>query len=633
MMVVPRSSAKRRDLATALDLLEAESAGIDHLLGHNIIRHDLPHLVAVRPGLANITRSPIDTLWLNPLAFPRNPYHHLVKHYHDGRLQAGHVNDPEKDARLVFQVLRNQLAALTQQNADEPDAVAAFHFLTTRMENQGGFDAVFQEVRQAPAPSALAAREAISRLLAERACERRAEQTLKRLSSRQLGWPMAYALSWILVAGGDSVMPPWVRAQFREAALIVRHLRDTNCESPDCAWCSEKNDPVRALSRWFGFDAFRAEPVDDMGRPLQERIVDEAMRGESVLGILPTGTGKSVCYQIPALSKFDKTGALTVVISPLVALMADQVQGMARAGISSAVTVNGMLSMPERQDALDRVRLGEAAMLLISPEQLRSNSVRSVLAQREIGLWVLDEAHCVSKWGHDFRPDYRYVSRFIKESSGDEVPAPVLCLTATAKPEVVRDIRDHFQSRLERELMLLDGGAVRTNLSFEVRPTQRGTKLADILDVIEAKLPPDGASGAVVYCATRSETQRVADFLKQQGLSAERFHAGLTPEEKRDVQERFRIGELRIIAATNAFGMGIDKPDIRLVVHADIPGSLENYLQEAGRAGRDRARCQLRPAVRHRGCRAAVLAVGPLAPGQARNRCHSEGLDGGWTTE
>ncbi|WP_287064167.1 RecQ family ATP-dependent DNA helicase [Mesorhizobium sp.] len=400
---------------------------------------------------------------------------------------------------------------------------------------------------------------------------------------------MAYALSWILVAGGDSVMPPWVRAQFREAALIVRHLRDTNCESPDCAWCSEKNDPVRALSRWFGFNAFRAEPVDDMGRPLQERIVDEAMCGASVLGILPTGTGKSVCYQIPALSKFDKTGALTVVISPLVALMADQVQGMARAGISSAVTVNGMLSMPERQDALERVRMGEAAMLLISPEQLRSNSVRSVLAQREIGLWVLDEAHCVSKWGHDFRPDYRYISRFIKESAGDEAAAPVLCLTATAKPEVVRDIRDHFQSRLESELMLLDGGAVRTNLSFEVRPTQPGTKLADILDVIGAKLPQDGASGAVVYCATRSETQRVADFLKQQGLSAERFHAGLMPEEKRDIQERFRIGELRIIAATNAFGMGIDKPDIRLVVHGDIPGSLENYLQEAGRAGRDRA--------------------------------------------
>jgi ATP-dependent DNA helicase RecQ len=585
----PPILAGKRDLLAALDRLDVLSGDAGHVLGHNIIRHDLPHLSAARPSLQRLFQAPIDTLWLNPLAFPRNPYHHLVKHCQDGRLQAGHVNDPEQDARLVFQVLRNQLAALAEQNAGQPDAVAAFHFLATRMENPGGFDAVFRAVRGTAAPDAPAARDAIVRLLAGRACDLRLEQTLDRLASPQLGWPMAYALSWILVAGGDSVMPPWVRAQFREASLIVRHLRDTNCDSPGCAWCGERNDPVRALARWFGFDAFRAQPVDDEGRPLQERIVDEAMRGASILGILPTGTGKSVCYQIPALSKFDTTGALTVVISPLVALMADQVQGMARAGIASAVTVNGMLSMPERQDALDRVRLGEAAMLLISPEQLRSNSVRSVLAQREIGLWVLDEAHCVSKWGHDFRPDYRYVSRFIKEASGDEPAAPVLCLTATAKPEVVRDIRDHFKSRLDRELILLDGGATRENLSFEVRATQRATKLADILDVIEAKLPQDGASGAVVYCATRGETERVAEFLRQQGLAADRFHAGLTPEEKRDIQERFRVGTLRIIAATNAFGMGIDKPDIRLVVHGDIPGSLENYLQEAGRAGRDRA--------------------------------------------
>ena len=383
-------------------------------------------------------------------------------------------------------------------------------------------------------------------------------------------------------------MPPWVRMQFREAGLIVRHLRDTNCGDPACGWCSDKNDPNKALQRWFGFPAFRPEPVDEMGRPLQECIVAEAMAGRSVLGILPTGTGKSVCYQIPALSRFDKTGALTVVISPLVALMADQIQGLARAGIASAVTVNGMLSLPERHNALEKVRMGDAAILLISPEQLRSPSIRTVLQQREVGLWVLDEAHCVSKWGHDFRPDYRYVSRFIKEFSGDQVP-PILCLTATAKPEVVRDISDHFQSRLGLDLMLLDGGAVRTNLSFAVQPTQKATKLTDILTAIEANLPPEGVSGAVVYCATRSAAEKVAEFLKQQGLAADHFHAGLTSERKREVQEAFRVGHLRVIAATNAFGMGIDKPDIRLVVHGDIPGSLENYLQEAGRAGRDRA--------------------------------------------
>ena len=572
-------------LEPALDRLEAFCDGAAHLVGHNILRHDLPHLIANRARLANMGAAPIDTLWLNPLAFPRNPYHHLIKHYQDGCLQVGHVNDPEQDARLALQVLADQFSAFARLQKDAPDALLAYHHLTTRGDASAGFDALFVALR-GPSPNAATAYSAIRRLLGGRACNCHLDQTLGRLSDPRNGWPMAYALSWISVAGGDSVMPPWVRMQFPQAGLILRHLRDTNCGDPTCDWCTEQNNPNAALERWFGFTAFRPQPVDEMGCSLQERIVAEVMAGKSVLGILPTGTGKSVCYQIPALSRFDKTSALTVVISPLVALMADQVQGLARAGISAAVTVNGMLSLPERHDALEKVRMGDAAMLLISPEQLRSTSIRTVLKQREVGLWVLDEAHCVSKWGHDFRPDYRYVSRFIKEFSGD-APAPVLCLTATAKPEVVRDIRDHFQSRLGVDLMLLDGGAVRTNLSFAVLSTQKATKLTDILSAIEANLPPEGVSGAVVYCATRGATENVAEFLKGQGMAADFFHAGLPPDRKHEVQEAFRTGQLRVIAATNAFGMGIDKPDIRLVVHGDIPGSLENYLQEAGRAGRD----------------------------------------------
>lgn len=578
-----------------LDDLETQIGDVAYPIGHNILCHDLQHLIAARPRLAQILQAPIDTLWLNPLAFPRNPYHHLVKHYQDGRLAAGHVNDPELDARLVFGVLANQLDALATLAADAPDVLAAYHYLTTRMDHAGGFEAVFRYLRGQPCPGFDEAGAAIRRMLQGRACEKRVEQTLTRLSSPQNGWPMAYALSWITVAGGDSVMPPWVRAQFREASLIVRHLRDTSCKDPGCGWCAEQNDPVRALEKWFGFPSFRPKPVDPEGRPLQERIVDEAMSGRSLLGILPTGTGKSLCYQVPALSRFHKTGALTVVISPLVALMADQVQGMERAGISCSVTINGMMSMPERQAALDKVRLGDAGILIISPEQLRSTSIRSVLAQREVGLWAIDEAHCVSKWGHDFRPDYRYLGRFIKEFSGDQDPAPVICLTATAKPEVVSDILAHFQQRAGIDLLPLDGGATRTNLAFDVRPTTKNSKLSDVLTVISEHLPAEGRSGAVVYCATRKETERVAEFLKSQGLDAAHFHAGLGADDKQVVQERFRVGELRVIAATNAFGMGIDKPDIRLVVHADIPGSLENYLQEAGRAGRDRedAHCVL----------------------------------------
>ena len=319
------------------------------------------------------------------------------------------------------------------------------------------------------------------------------------------------------------------------------------------------------------------------------------MQGRDVLAILPTGTGKSLCYQIPALSRYDKTGALTVVISPLVALMADQVAGLQRLGITSCVTINGLLSMPERAEALERVRLGDAAIVLISPEQLRSMPMRRALQQREIGAWVLDEAHCLSKWGHDFRPDYRYVGRFIREQADRSRVLPVLCLTATAKPDVIEEIVDYFRKHLDVEMTVFDGGSRRTNLEFVVAETTGSKKFHDIHQLLTWHLPPEAAGGAIVYCATRRRTEEVASFLTALDIDADRFHAGLQPEEKKNIQQSFIDGGLRVIAATNAFGMGIDKPDVRLVIHADIPSSLENYLQEAGRAGRDQqqAHCVL----------------------------------------
>ncbi|MDE0213909.1 MAG: RecQ family ATP-dependent DNA helicase, partial [Deltaproteobacteria bacterium] len=413
--------------------------------------------------------------------------------------------------------------------------------------------------------------------------------------ARVYGWALAYTLAWLSVAGGNSVMPPWVRHQFPEAGSLVRRLRDTACTDSACDWCRERHDARKALKRWFGFDDFRSEPADENGRPLQQAIVEEAMAGKHVLGILPTGAGKSVCYQAPALSRYHNTGALTVVISPLVALMADQVAGLEAQEIGSCVTVNGLLSMPERADALDRVRLGDAGILLISPEQLRSRSLRRVLDQREIGGWVLDEAHCLSRWGHDFRPDYRYVGRFIRERAGTGPVPPLLCLTATAKPDVTADIAGHFRDKLGIELTIFDGGADRPNLTFEVIPTSGDKKFSDIHQVLTSYLPPDRPGGAIVYCATRRQSEEVAEYLQVKEVEADYFHAGLRPESKKEVQRRFIDGDLRAIAATNAFGMGIDKPDVRLVIHGDIPGSLENYLQEAGRAGRDRdsARCVL----------------------------------------
>ena len=571
--------------ASKLARLDALADGVSFLLGHNLIAFDLHHLRAAKPDLRLLDLPAIDTLRLSPLAFPRNPYHRLVKHYQTGGLVRRRINDPELDARLALEVFGEQREALGKAT---PDQLTAWHWLTT--PEPGGvdraLDGFFAELRGAPRPAEAEVHAAIHRLLDGRACAAHAREAVS--EAAKAGWALAYTLAWLSVAGGDSVMPPWVRHQFPEAGRLVRRLRDTACADAACGWCREHHDARKEMKRWFGFEDFRPEPADAAGRPMQQAIVEEAMAGRHALGILPTGTGKSLCYQIPAISRYDKTGALTVVISPLVALMADQVTGLEARGIECCVTVNGMLSMPERADALERVRLGGAGILLIAPEQLRSRSLRRALDQREIGGWVLDEAHCLSRWGHDFRPDYRYTSRFIREKAGAEPIPPLLCLTATAKPDVRDDILRHFREKLGIDLAVFDGGAERSNLDYEVIPTTSGEKFAHIHQVLESHLPHDAAGGAIVYCATRRKSEEVAEFLKLKEVAAEHFHAGVPPESKKDVQQRFIGGDLRAIAATNAFGMGIDKPDVRLVVHADVPGSLENYFQEAGRAGRDR---------------------------------------------
>ncbi len=573
----------------ALAELDDLTDGAHFVLGHNFIEFDMAHLQAEKPDLSLLRKPVVDTLWLNPLASPSNPYHSLVKHYQDGQLITGRKNDPEQDAVIALELFADQQKRLLTAR---PDLLAAWHWLTGGRDGPG-FDLVFRRLRGSPRPSEGEAREAIHSRLDGACCRTHAHQAVD--SASEHGWSLAYALAWLSVSGGNSVMPPWVRHQFPDAGKLVRRLRDRKCHDPECPWCQERHNAGKELKRLFGFDDFRPEPAGPDGRPLQQAIVEAAMGGDHVLGILPTGTGKSLCYQIPALSRYDKTGAVTVVISPLVALMADQVTGLETRGITSCITVNSLLSMPERSEALEKLRLGDAAIVLISPEQLRSVSFQRSLAQREIGAWVLDEAHCLSKWGHDFRPDYRYVGRFIRQQAqGDAVP-PVLCLTATAKPGVKEEIVEYFAETLDVTMRVFDGGSERTNLEFVVVETNSAMKFHDIHMILAERLLREESGGAIVYCATQRQTEELAKFLSDQGVPAGRFHAGLQPEEKQTIQREFIGGDLRVIAATNAFGMGIDKPDVRLVVHADIPSSLENYLQEAGRAGRDQqqAHCVL----------------------------------------
>lgn len=585
-------------LQVAFDALDRLADGAAFVLGHNLIAFDLPQLRAAQPNLRLLDKPAIDTLRLNPLAFPRNPYHHLVKHYQDGALLGNRRNDPLLDADLALHVFADQRASLMAMREIAPDLLLAWHWLTTRDHGAGGLDHFFADVRGTAKPDEAQAKAALTRLLDNAACARASAKIIAEVV--QFPWPMAYALAWISVAGGNSVMPPWVRHQFPETGRLIRALRDTPCNDPACTWCHREHDALSQLKQWYGKDYdFRPEPTDAVsGLPLQRVIVEAAMRGKHALGILPTGTGKSLCYQVPALARFVRTGALSIVISPLVALMEDQVKGLRERGIEGCAAINGLLSMPERADVLDRVRLGDIGILLIAPEQLRNKSVRKVLAQREIGAWIFDEAHCLSKWGQDFRPDYRYVARFIRESSeaspDGELPL-IQCLTATAKPEVISDIVGHFREKLGVELLVFDGGSTRDNLEFDVIETIEAEKFANVSRLIERDLPAGISGGAIAYCATRKQTESLAAFLREKGLAAAPYHAKLPPETKKETQKAFITGALRVIAATNAFGMGIDKPDVRLVVHADIPGSLENYLQEAGRAGRDRAqaRCVL----------------------------------------
>ncbi len=326
----------------------------------------------------------------------------------------------------------------------------------------------------------------------------------------------------------------------------------------------------------------------------------KGLSAEPTFAVLPTGGGKSICFQLPALVRNERTGALTVVVSPLQSLMKDQVDNLKK-NADAVGQIHGMLTLPERGRALADIRSGKTAILYLSPEQLRNRSVRGALESREIAAWVFDEAHCLSKWGHDFRTDYLYAPRYIRElaDAGGDAPPPVSCFTATAQRAVVAEVCDVFREHTGQDLAVFLGGIDRPNLSFDVVAATEHEKRRILREEIETHLlgteAADGKGSAVVFAATRRATEETAEFLRGAGIDAQAYHAGLKPDERRRIQDAFIDADRAVMVATSAFGMGVDKQDVRLVVHLSLPGSLESYLQQAGRAGRDRepARCVL----------------------------------------
>ncbi|MFZ5773335.1 MAG: RecQ family ATP-dependent DNA helicase [Thermodesulfobacteriota bacterium] len=579
----------RFSLSAALAELDELADAARYLLGHNLLGHDLPHLAAVAPHLRLLQKPVVDTLYLSPLAFPENPYHRLVKNY---KLVRESLNNPVADARLAASVFNDQWLSFAAMGKTEA-AVPAFYrfcFAGDSHLRSDGLQAVFAAIGAA----ALNQNEALAIFQEQgqgKACETAVTARVPaHLTNPQTRPALAYCLAWLRVAGYNSVLPPWVRHRFHDVVPILQQLRETPCANPACLWCRTTHDPRRQLERLFGYPAFRATPATPDGNSLQEAIVGHGMRDKPLLAILPTGGGKSLCYQIPALVRNFRRGVLTVIISPLQALMKDQVDGLAaKTGTMFAAAIYGMLTPPERGDVLERVRLGDIAILYISPEQLRNKSVTDAISQREIGCWVFDEAHCLSKWGHDFRPDYLYASRFIREfAARQQTPVPpIACFTATAKRDVIEEITDHFRRELGQELAVFEGGVERSNLSFEVQLISGAERNERLHQILAERLPKPELGAAIIYAATRKDTEAIRDFLARKGWQVEAFHAGLEAPVKRRIQEDFLSGQIQVICATNAFGMGIDKDNVRLVIHANIPGSLENYLQEAGRAGRD----------------------------------------------
>ncbi|GBE13342.1 ATP-dependent DNA helicase RecQ [bacterium BMS3Abin13] len=570
----------------ALQDLDAFLQPADFLLGHNLLGHDLPALRLLAPGLHLLAKPAVDTLFLSPLAFPENPYHRLVKGY---KLVRDAVNDPVADARLAATLFLDQWGAFAGMRDRVPDLLSFYLFCFATEGQFTGIQAVFESLG-AKRLNLDEAVQSFCLLAAELVCRTglagKIEAWLRDAGTRPA---LAYCLAWLRVAGGNSVLPPWVRHHFALVTTILRELRDSPCHDRGCVYCRDVHNSTGQLKRFFGFDDFRAQPADAKGESLQRAVVEEAMSDRSLLAILPTGGGKSLCYQLPALIRYQRRGVLTIVISPLQALMKDQVDNMRnRTGTPSAAALYGMLTPPQRGEVLQNIRLGDIGILYISPEQLRNRSFGSAIRQREIGCWVFDEAHCLSKWGHDFRTDYLYAVRFIKEFAEKQkmaIPA-IQCFTATAKVDVKQEILTLFQEKLGRELRLFESGVERDNLHFEVQEVSGTGKVKRVHELLTERLGDNGS--AIVYCSTRKATESLAGHLARQGWEAAAFHAGLEAPAKQHIQENFLQGAIRIICATNAFGMGIDKDNVRLVIHADIPGSLENYLQEAGRAGRDR---------------------------------------------
>ena len=554
---------------TSVDSLAGFLGQARWLCGHNLLHHDLQYLrePLKRAGLTHFKF--IDTLYLSPLLFPKKPYHKLVK---DDKLQSEERNNPVNDSVKARDLFHDEVAAFSKLNPALKEIY--FQLLRDKPEFEGFFDYMSYTANTGNLTQLIL--EHFTAMICERA-------NLSRMITEHpvaLAYGLALVSSYREDGAAHSITPAWVFKNFPEVDRILYLLRSKPCLE-GCVYCNQAFDIYRGLNRFFRYDKFRTYNNE----PLQEKAVQAAINNRSLLAVFPTGGGKSVTFQLPALMNGEHARSLTVVISPLQSLMKDQVDNLEKIGITEAVTINGLLDPIERAKSFERVQDGTATILYLSPEALRSKSVERLILERKIARFVIDEAHCLSSWGQDFRVDYLYIAEFIKmiRKKKNLEDIPVSCFTATARPLVIKDIRSYFKRELDIDLELFTSSASRTNLHYQVFPkASEDEKYQTARDLIEEKNCP-----TIVYVSRTARAYKLAERLSADGFLSRPYHGKMEPKEKIENQNAFLDGTVPVMVATSAFGMGVDKKDVGMVIHYDISDSLENYVQEAGRAGRD----------------------------------------------
>lgn len=546
------------------------------ICGHNYRRFDNKYLQKKYIQLNSFLN--IDTLELSILAFPLEPCHKLNKEYKENRHSS---NNPLEDAKETKALLRKILAALSEK---PKKLQQTYRWLLTC-----GTTLADRAYRQ------------FFTLLEEDYLEN--YPFLEEIPSEAL---RGFEASYIKQFFADSSNYDF-DSRLSLAGLLAWNYERNVTQSPNCypRWLSylpgfyQILEGVRPL---FAEGISYHEYLSDFGinqfRSVQEEAIQAISNHQNPLILMPTGGGKSLCYQLVAKMLFERQKLLTVVISPLQALMEDQVVDLQNQGLNFATFINGNLSSTERRDRLNKLLDGTLGLLYISPEQLRSMSIRALLDKSPPALWVIDEAHCLSKWGHDFRPDYRYIPKFIEElyqQRETPLPLPRLALmTATATIAVKDDIKQLFKSFGQKIKQEVIDSQPRANLTYKVIYCLDETQKEQyIVQEITKYLAAPGC--VLVYTTTRKNAEKLALLLNQLNIEARYYHSKISKSDKQEILEAFKAGDLNVITATCAFGMGINRKDVRAVIHHTMSSNLENYIQESGRAGRDgeKALCSL----------------------------------------